>query len=175
MTTITETEIHPFEKAGLGKAPFTYVGMQDQDIRYGERVVKEFDNGVVMTTKPGGSCDYCGTYILDMYRIRSSDGNNFKVGCECVNKCCGPKLVAAVNSADKKAKKDRARFNQRLRIADAFNRLWETAVIEKLTATPHPKGWEGKTLLDYVKWMSNNAGHTGRLEAARLIESTLAG
>jgi len=37
--------------------------------------------------KPGGTCDYCGTGIRYVYRVRSSDGIQFDCGGECVLKC----------------------------------------------------------------------------------------
>lgn len=71
-----EKQIHPFEKAGLGKAPFRCVGCRE--------------NWFVMPgfgQKPGGTCDYCGTGILYEYVIKSSDGAEFVVGSDCVMKC----------------------------------------------------------------------------------------
>lgn len=67
---------HPFERAGLGKAPFRCVGCRE--------------NWFVMPgfgQKPGGSCDYCGTGILYEYVIKSADGAEFVVGSDCVMKC----------------------------------------------------------------------------------------
>lgn len=67
--------MHPFQKSGLGTAPFRCVGVQE--------------NVFVMPggyAKAGGSCDYCGTGIRWEFLIRSADGKNFKVGCDCVEK-----------------------------------------------------------------------------------------
>lgn len=69
---------HPFERAGLGKAPFHCVGCRE--------------NWFVMEgcgRKPGGSCNYCGTGILYEFVIRSSDGAEFVVGSDCVEKTGG--------------------------------------------------------------------------------------
>lgn len=54
-----ETAIHPFERAGLGKAPFRYVGMVAQDLCYGQAILNRAEHeqtGVAVTTKPGGTC-----------------------------------------------------------------------------------------------------------------------
>lgn len=69
--------MHPFEQANLGKAPFrcTHVTVRWFSIP-----------GVPGTTKPGSSCDYCGTGIAYEYWIKSSDEKTFKVGCDCVLK-----------------------------------------------------------------------------------------
>jgi len=69
------TATHPFEKSGLGYAPFRCVGCRE--------------NWFVMPgfgQKPGGTCDYCGTGILYEYVILDKNGKEFVVGCECVRK-----------------------------------------------------------------------------------------
>jgi hypothetical protein len=68
--------MHPFEVAGLGKAPFRCVGVSEN---------------VYVTAggahrQAGGSCDYCGTGIRWEYSIISSDQKRFVVGCDCVEK-----------------------------------------------------------------------------------------
>lgn len=79
------SDIHVFEAAGLGKAPFRVLGVECKvgPIRY-ER------NGVeVQVGSPGqpmGCCAYCFTGIMECWSIRSADGKVFDVGCECVRK-----------------------------------------------------------------------------------------
>lgn len=84
----TRTDIHPFEKAGLGKAPFEVV---DFSIMRGP--IKWVKNGVTCESgapcQPMGTCDYCGTGIANVYHIMSNDGKRFVVGCECVLKTTG--------------------------------------------------------------------------------------
>ena len=69
--------IHPFEKSGLGKAPFSCTGVSEN----------VWDNGDG-TTKGGGVCDYCGTGIRWEFWIKGSvaGARQFKVGCDCVAK-----------------------------------------------------------------------------------------
>jgi hypothetical protein len=66
---------HPFEKSGLGQAPFRCVGVT-------ENVFMLPDGG----SKAGGCCDYCFTGIRYEFHIESADEKNFKVGCDCVRK-----------------------------------------------------------------------------------------
>ena len=68
---------HPFEKSGLGKAPFSCTGVSEN--------VWENGDG---TTKGGGVCDYCGTGIRWEFWIKGSvaGAKQFKVGCDCVAK-----------------------------------------------------------------------------------------
>lgn len=68
---------HPFEKSGLGKAPFSCTHVTEN--------VWENGDG---TTKAGGVCDYCGTGIRWEFWIKGSiaGAKQFKVGCDCVAK-----------------------------------------------------------------------------------------
>jgi hypothetical protein len=74
----TTTPIHPFEKAGLGVAPFrcTRVTVAKYQACHGAPV------------QPGASCDYCGTGIMNVFWIKGSqpDAAEFRVGCDCVAK-----------------------------------------------------------------------------------------
>ena len=69
------TNLHPFEKAGLGVAPFRCIGVRENVYLVGDG-----------SSKAGGSCDYCGTGIRWEYLINSTAGKMFKVGCDCVAK-----------------------------------------------------------------------------------------
>lgn len=69
------TMTHPFEKAGLGTAPFSCTHVTEN----------VFENGDG-TSKAGGCCDYCGTGIRWEFWIKGSiaGARQFKVGCDCV-------------------------------------------------------------------------------------------
>lgn len=149
--------IHCFEAAGLGKAPFTYVGMVDQDIRYGNRVVS-IKPGIEIETKPGGSCAYCGTYIVNMFNVRSADGNVFHVGCECIKKTGDEGLIRKVDAAVKKMRKAREIAKKKTQ-AEADRKLCESFPIGRLASKPHPHAYraaQGETLYDWAKWMIEN-------------------
>lgn len=68
---------HPFEKAKLGKAPFSCTHVTENVFVVGDG-----------TTKAGGCCDYCGTGIRWEFWIKGSiaGAKQFKVGCDCVAK-----------------------------------------------------------------------------------------
>lgn len=75
---------HVFEIAGLGKAPFKLVYVEDvyfQEIRMAIHGI------------PRGSCDYCSTAITTLFYIDSADGKRFHVGCECVKKISDRGLI----------------------------------------------------------------------------------
>jgi hypothetical protein len=166
-------KVHIFERAGLGKAPFKFAGMIEQDICYGEVILNRAEyekTGIRMSTKPGGSCDYCGTYIINMFRIKSADAKEFKVGCECVLKTGDAglvkpvkKMVAERNKA-RKAARDKAKLEKALQVLPS--------VADKLKAKPHQQEWrakKGETLYDMVDWYLKNAGMTGKLWVSAII------
>lgn len=67
----TSLQIHPFEKAGLGCAPFAFEGISTQVTNYGQ---------------PSGTCAFCGTGIKYVCHIRSYDGKPSGVGSDCIRK-----------------------------------------------------------------------------------------
>lgn len=67
--------IHPFEAAGLGQAPFRFL-----------RATKNVYSAAPGHSQPGGTCAYCANGILYEYWIRSHDGVVSTVGCECIRK-----------------------------------------------------------------------------------------
>ena len=63
-------DIHPFERAGLGVAPYTFLGVS-------ERVYVACPGA---PAQPGGTCDYCGNGIRYLYHCVSADGRRFAGG-----------------------------------------------------------------------------------------------
>jgi len=166
--------MHPFERAGLGKAPFRFVGLTSSDLLFGERILNRAEyerTGVALTTKPGGTCAYCGTYIVNMCNVVSADGRRFHVGTDCVAKVGDAKLSAPVDEA--KRARIRAR---RVAKAAAEMRALEEAIAPdsmraRLAALPHPIKWradKGETLLAWVEWM-RAAGAAGRAKALKTV------
>lgn len=91
-------QIHCFEKAGLGVAPFRVVGFY----------VKKYQACQGAPIQPGTCCDYCGTGIMNVYEIKSSDGRLFKVGCDCVAKTADKVLTDGVKVYQRKAREEKA-------------------------------------------------------------------
>lgn len=92
--------IHRFERAGLGKAPFRVKG-------YGREVYQAIPGDPSCPLQPGTSCDYCGTGIMDVAYVESSDGKRFKVGCDCVVKVGDAGLVRAIKNSPEYRKMQR--------------------------------------------------------------------
>lgn len=143
--------VHPFERAGLGKAPFRCVGFY----------VSKFCAAPGAPVQPGSACDYCGTGIMNVFSILSADGKASKVGCDCVRKTPDKALIAEVKrfKADA-AKKERIAKAKAEREAYQFKRAAEVAervaaaapVLERLDVLAkgsHP--WRSRTAEDMAR------------------------
>lgn len=82
-----DNKIHTFEQAGLGKAPFACVAV------FTGNALVDPEHPLVPVT----SCQYCYTVIANCFRIESSDGKSFIVGCDCVKKTGDKGLVKKVD------------------------------------------------------------------------------
>lgn len=171
-------KFHVFEEASLGKAPFRCVGHEDTSIGANSdgMVRKACKDGLDCYTKPGGSCDFCGTYIVQFFWIESVDGKRFKVGSECALKTGDKGIKKVIN----KIKSDRARQQRNKRDIKKITYIKEQLLNDdsrkKLNALEHPLKWrqeEGETLLDWVEWMLENSGAYGRAKVYKIIKDIL--
>lgn len=167
-----EATIHRFELAGLGKAPFRFEGVRKNVFTI---------SGPGGYSKPGGSCDFCGTGIMFEFWCRSADGKKFKVGCDCIAKVgdAGLKRLIEPELAKMRAEANNARKGREAeRVADALALMYGE-LRESLAALPHSRGFKDRktgaplTLFDEFEWMMRNAGHSGRLKTAKRIEAHL--
>jgi hypothetical protein len=165
----TET-VHPFERAGLGKAPFRFVGMAQQDRLYGEVILNRAEyqrTGIALTTRAGGTCAYCGTAITNLYNIKSADGRTFHVGCDCVEKTADRALVTAVKAATRKADAVKRALKANAVEAELLAILADPAQRARLEALPHPRGIAGRSLLGWADFMARSAGAAGKARALK--------
>lgn len=156
MTTNAINAIHKFEAAGLGKAPFRFVGMETARDREMEQMHRAA-NGMVFTTNYATGCDYCGQGIYDAFMVESSDGKRFKVGCECINKTGDAGLKRFVMD-EKNAKRRKAAAAKRVTKIEREKDLlsaFQAGRCESLRGLPHPKGRDGSAW-DYVNWCIQN-------------------
>lgn len=166
MTTKTdnpaEVGLHVFERAGLGRAPFKVVG--SQELKW------QAYPGAPM--QPGGSCDYCGTGIMYAVAIRSSDGRNFKVGCDCVRKTGDAGLlkqyrnlpaVRAANRAKAAGLDARKAAEWAALVADPENRA-------KLAAHTVPT-WDGTGTRPWITMAETAWGRCGAAGRARYLKA----
>ena len=147
---------HAFEVAGLGTAPFRFTGASENVITYPDG-----------TQQAGGSCDYCGTGIRLECHVRSADGKNFKVGCNCIAKVGDTGLLKAYKQSPEfrahqrelKRKRDAARNAAAQQELDAMLPHVQSA----LNHREHP-AIAGKTLRDYYDFILSRCGASAALK-----------
>ena len=172
----TAGEVHVFEKAGLGRAPFRCVGMERKvgPIKLGD------GTEIGAPGQPMGTCDFCGTGIADCFQIVSADGRAFVVGCDCVAKTGdgGLRKVVDAKVAELRRTRDRERRQAKAAAvsAELSALLQDENVRAALRALPHPQAWraeKGETRLDSCVWFRANAGDRGRADTLAYIKRTL--
>lgn len=148
---------HRFEVAGLGLAPFRFVGFSVNVIQYSDG-----------SSQAGGSCDYCGAGIANECQVQSSDGKRFKVGCDCIAKVGDEGLLQAFKTSPQvRAHNRKLASAKAARVTAELSAMIEAAAPE-LAKLPHPRGFvdrsTGKPLtrLDSVRWYFNACGAAGR-------------
>lgn len=169
---------HPFEAAGLGLAPFRCIGAET---RVGPiRLPGGIEVGA--PGQPMGTCDFCGTGIAECYVIRSSDGKQFIVGCDCVAKTyktAGEDLPAdfvrakrqrdAVKRGEKR-QRDMRSLQARVVAAQAILAASPTLFMDR----PHPFDFhakQGKMLRDYYSYLLQNGSEASKRDTVKRIES----
>lgn len=143
-------EPHPFERRGLGIAPFRFVALRRE---------------------PGG-CAHCGRLIARSCVIADVDGREAVGGTDCVRRTCeGTGLLDAVERELRHARKQEAAERHEARRLTCLAAL--QADPDFLTDSPHPNAWcTGMTLRDEVVWLFRT--QAGRAKAFRIIEAALA-
>lgn len=152
---------HVFEIAGLGKAPFKFVGFQSlgADGPDGMRLMASIGGCETFTT-PGGTCAYCGTCIINAFDILSADGKRFHVGIDCLKKTGDRGLV---NPAKKEESAIRASVLKQKNtvIIEQYGAEYLSAISS--IAGVHPNAYlagQGKTYGDYLAFCYNASGVT---------------
>lgn len=160
---------HAFETAGLGLAPFHFVGASENVITYPDG-----------SQKAGGSCDYCGTGIRTECWVKSADGKQFKVGCNCIEKVGDKGLLKAYKTSPEYRAKQRALAAEKARIVFEELKALIDGAKDRLAAMPHPMGFSNRetgqplTALDYATWMLNHCGASGRKDVLKHLKAKLA-
>ena len=175
---------HVFERAGLGKPKYEYLGNEraPEPTRNGLALLYVDEEGLEHWGKPGWSCHHCSQYILTRFRFRSACGKTFHVGRDCFEKAfpksrSAEKILSKFDQDCRKVRATRRKEREVARIREASVAITTNeALQEELRAAAHSKSWaaaEGLTKLDEVRWFFANAGHAGKLKMARLVESLL--
>ena len=147
---------HPFD--AIMKGPYRLVGLSTPESRESFNAERKSE-GLTYTenTKCGGTCAHCGMAISIVCIIEGSEGR-FTVGSTCVERITeSPKLVNDVKRSVSKRRNDIKREKVRLESLAAKKWLYDNE--EYLSQQPHPKGWEEKSLFNYLEWYYYNSGN----------------
>ena len=172
-TTQTERKpgefLHPFERAGLARAPYRFV----------RAYTSKFQACQGAPVQPGSSCDYCATGIMLVYVLRGSDGREFKVGCDCVQKMCrkGERVLTDVEKAARKHATEMRHAREAAKDADGEAFVARPDVVAFMETAPHPyqyRAEQGETLAMYLAAMLRMSGVSGRLRAYKTVRAAFA-
>ena len=157
--------LHVFEKAGLGKAPFKFIGSR----------VSKHQDAPGSPVRAGSTCEFCGMSIMNVFDLQGACGSRFHVGSECVLKT-GDAGLRKVVAAAKRA------HDRKLREARDAKKTAELVTLiadhaSDLAALPHPLDWradKGDTFGDYAAWMMDHCGASGRGRLLKEVKAVLA-
>jgi hypothetical protein len=182
-TSMTNAEyIHPWQAAGLGLAPFRWIGVER---KVGPIVTVGKDGlewSVGAPGQPMGTCAYCGQGIAECHEIESADKKRFIVGCDCVARvhAKGDKVLTAVEKASRDLRNAAARARNKVKSDDSLAQVRALLADEvnraKLSAKPSAYAWkaaQGLTALDDAEWMANQCGHSGRVRFLKRLRAEL--
>jgi hypothetical protein len=145
---------HPFER--LAPGPYQFTGMYDAS-GYNDRL-RHCDELMVGVEEGGciGSCDHCGTAITIAVQFVGSNGVKFKTGETCAKKAFEPGTIALTEATQ--ACNARRTTIKKAKIQSQYARAIEWIEGSNLADIPHPKGFTGLTLRDFLGWYRENAG-----------------
>jgi hypothetical protein len=165
----TPAQWHKFQAAGLGKAPFKFVGIKENVARYPDG-----------TTKAGGTCDYCSTGIRFEFWCESADKKKFKVGCDCISKVGDEGLKKAYKSSPAFRQHQRKlREKKAANVREEVKALMTEENRAKLALLPHRSGFTDRrtgqplTALDDVTWRIQHSGNAGMVQVLKSIKTYL--
>jgi hypothetical protein len=170
--------IHPWEKYGLGKAPFAWLGVFE-DIGPHKYEHDGITTEIGSPGQPMGCCAYCGQGIAECHQIRSADGKQFVVGCDCVRRIEseGSPVYTSTERAHRDLANAKAKARSTARDKWVKSRLDEIladpTVVSAMSAKPsvYPaQSAKGATRLDDWKWLIGRCGMSGR---ARMLKNLL--
>lgn len=144
---------HVFERAGLGPAPYVFLGMFE----------KVFQAVPGAPKQPGTNCHYCGTGIMYAYELRAANGHKFHVGCDCIDKSGDAGLIHAYKTSPQ----HRALQANKRRAKDEANKAEIARLLEEkrdaLAAQTHVM-WNGtqESMHDFYVRVIGYCGAAGR-------------
>ncbi len=147
---------HPFERHGLGRAPFRLVRCE--------------------RCEPMATCNFCNHAIRWAFHCEGADRRSFVVGRECINQI-DSSYSQARREAERQLQEAERQFKEQEK-AELGSRLQYvreqlTAKPELLRDQPHPKlsYRNSHSMRDYVEFLLQNGSETGLKKACKIVES----
>lgn len=155
--------VHAFEAAGLGAAPYKFLGIRKVTYQacYGAPV------------QPGACCMFCATGIVYQFWLRSADGKVFFVGSDCIMKSGDAGLRFVIDPHVKAHEREMRQERENIYISEfakfaATTGYWKQPRFD----APHPNSYyasTGKTLGDYQQFCYTHSGQSGKAKMAHRI------
>ena len=164
-----ENKVHVFEKAGLGKAPFRFTGVEER------RGPIHLPDGTMVGSpgQPMGTCQYCGMGIAVCCHVESSDGKHFIVGSDCINKVGDAGLKRAT-----KKEINLMKTIKRHEREDAFIKEGRALIESKRNLLYghrfYPESPYPYTIMERYDWWMAHAGRSGKIKMISRIKKYLA-
>ena len=139
--------VHKWTQMGA-VAPYKFIGFEKA----------EFQAHSDAPVQAGATCDYCGTGIMNVFKIEDSTGKSFKLGCECIKALNDKKLTYETDiviSQQNRVKRIEKEHNLRARLEPEYLKA-----LEILATKPHPNTYfasQGKTAKDYITYFPKNS------------------
>ncbi len=96
--------LHTFTKAGMGDAPFRFVGMASiPSTSLAEQNPTGYNNALAALPRDlvngCGTCANCGMAIMNIFIVQNAAGKKYGVGCDCIEKTADKPMVRASHLA----------------------------------------------------------------------------
>jgi len=166
----TNSTVHAFEEAGLGRAPFRFTGAEDT--AEGANAEGLVNRGGMWTT-PGGTCAYCGHAIVVLCHVVDADGKRFHVGSDCIAKVGDKGMIDTVKRTIARRRTKKRNEATRRRIERTKELMTRDEVRKELEALGHPMQWRrdaGDSLLDWCEWMLSHGGMSAGVKVCKIVE-----
>lgn len=164
-----EIGVHAWELAGLGKPPYKFVS-------WSYRVFRACPDA---PAQAGATCQFCGHAIMNCCEIKSADGKEFIVGCDCVERIGEKGIVEQFKTSPEYRKhQEKVRREKAVYAGDRVRQLLNDNRA-KFVSLPHPYGFYNRktglplNFLDYCEWMLEHSGDSGIVKLARRVSREL--
>lgn len=156
---------HVFERAGLGPAPYKFIGITQSVYQALPGAPKQ----------PGASCQYCGTGIMYCFHLEAANGKRFHVGCDCIKRSGDGGLIRAYkNSPQYRAMQAEKRTAKDAHVKAQLEALLAAHDPALDVVSDDPRNYKRLTVFAWVQQSLPWCGAAGRARYLRIMQRTIA-